>query len=626
MSRQKHNFLRRSASTLVAAAGLFVLTGGSAGLALRSGAGAPPAPVWPDLSYPAPLTGGGERDAAVIVAIEEYQNSPRLSGAKADAWAWFDYFNKTRGVSGRNITMLLDAEVSVESMREAAARAAGLAGNGGALWFVFIGHGIPDAGSRDGRLEGFDARSSPRGIYARSLSKKELLASLVAGGTGEVVAVFDTCSPGKDAPDRGSAADLGLSEPHAAASAAEPRITVLDAGRTGGCAGRGPGTERPAFNYLVLGGLRGWADIDGDKKIAAAEIAEFAAQAFHAAGEGRNGPAAPAGENKAALADSAGEKRPDMSGTVKLKVPAVNSGSVFRAGPAPGASEWERYSAGLPESEKARGASGWVRDTDWDKLSRMLTYAGSDEDKKDLAAAFVRAYGAKVDENPYVVYLLSFLDMALIPAGGFLRGSPEGEGELDEHPRREVSLAAFCIDKHEVTAADYKKFAAASGRTMPEQPLWSTDHHPVVNVDWNAASDYCAWAGKRLPAEAEWEKAARGGADTKYSFGGDESKLGDYAWYHVNSGGQSHPVGLKNPNQYGVYDMAGNVWEWTADRYGVNYYRTAPSENPKGPDSGAQRVLRGGSWNFFDISQRPGDRAGDSPSSKSERGGFRCAF
>jgi formylglycine-generating enzyme required for sulfatase activity len=129
-----------------------------------------------------------------------------------------------------------------------------------------------------------------------------------------------------------------------------------------------------------------------------------------------------------------------------------------------------------------------------------------------------------------------------------------------------------------------------------------------------------------MPTEAEWEKAARAGAVTRYSFGDDERELGEYAWYHVNSGGQSHPVGLKKSNQYGVYDMAGNVWEWVADRYGVNYYKTAPPENPKGPGSGPQRVLRGGSWNFFDVSQRPGDRASDFPSARSQRGGFRCAF
>ena len=85
-------------------------------------------------------------------------------------------------------------------------------------------------------------------------------------------------------------------------------------------------------------------------------------------------------------------------------------------------------------------------------------------------------------------------------------------------------------------------------------------------------------------------------------------------------------MGLKKPNQYGLYDMSGNVWEWVADRYGKNYYKKAPTENPKGPGSGSQRVQRGGSWNFFDVNPRPGDRGSDTPSSKSSRGGFRCAF
>ena len=607
--RRKHNILSRTALTAAAAAALFAATGGSVLFALM---GAGRAALWPDISNPAAPAGGGGQDAAVIVAIEGYKSLPRLSGANANAWAWFDYFNKTRGVPGSNIIMLLDAEGSVESMKDAAARSAGLAGTGGTLWFIFIGYGGQDAAAREALLA-VGAQRTGRGVYAHGLPQKELLASLSAGKAGAVAAVFDACSPGDDAGGRQTDSGSKPADGKRSVAVLDPRVTVLAAGRGGECAAGLPGAARPALSYLALGGLRGWADADGDKRVTAAEIREFAAQAFTAAGPGLERFPTLAGGSRTVLGISAGENGPEMDKMGKTESPVVNSGLIFRAGVPPAVRQGMETRA-------------WTRDTDWNKLSRMLAYAAGEGEKKRLAAAFVKAHGTIADEDPYVVYLLPFLDMALIPAGGFFMGSPDREGGADESPRREVYLDAFCIDKREVTLADYKAFSASYGRPMPEQPLWSGSTYPVVSVDWDDASAYCEWAGKRLPTEAEWEKAARGGAVTRYSFGDDESKLEEYAWYHANSGGQSHPVGLKRPNQYGVYDMAGNVWEWTADRYGINYYKAAPSENPKGPGSGPQRVLRGGSWNFFDVSCRPGDRGSDFPSSRSPRGGFRCVF
>lgn len=606
---KKNVIPKKAALAVAAAAALFMANSWSALFALR---GAGRSEVWPDISAPASPVGGGGRDAAVIVAIEEAPKLPRLSGANANAWAWFDYFNKTRGVPGVNIIMLLEAEGSAQSIKEAAARAAGLAGPDGTLWLIFIGRGGRDATAMDTLLY-WEGQRTGTGVYAAGITQKELLTSLAASKAGAVAAIFDACFPGKDA---------GGLEPASGAKAAnykktitlpDARFTVLASGMGEECAGRLPGAERPALSYLALGGLRGWADTNGDKEITASELQHFILQAFPSAVQGREIFQAIAGGTRTVLGLSAGEKGPDMSNMVKTASPVVNSGLTFKAGVQPA----------VPQGMDARA---WTRDTDWNKLSRMLFYAAGEGEKKILASAFVRAHGTIADENPYVVYLLPFLNMAMIPSGGFFMGSPGNEGGPDESPRREVYLDAFCIDKHEVTEAAYKEFSAATGRQMPEQPTWSASTYPVVNIDWDSAAAYCEAAGKRLPTEAEWEKAARGGAITRYSFGDDEKGLDDYAWYHANSGGQSHPVGLKKPNQYGVYDMAGNVWEWVADRYGANYYKTAPAENPKGPGSGQQRVLRGGSWNFFDVSPRPGDRASDFPSSRSQRGGFRCAF
>jgi len=216
-------------------------------------------------------------------------------------------------------------------------------------------------------------------------------------------------------------------------------------------------------------------------------------------------------------------------------------------------------------------------------------------------------------------------DMALIPAGAFLMGSPENQGEPDEHPRHQVYLEAFFMDQKLVTVAQYKSFAAATNRPMHPRPAWNQDDHPMVYVSWDDAAAYCAWAGKRLPTEAEWEKAARGGTQTAFSFGDDETRIGDYAWYIDNSGGATRSVGTKKPNQYGLYDMIGNVDEWVSDRYGEDYYRDSPPRDPQGPASGGARVLRGGAWGSTAYYCRSANRYSGDPQLGYDLRGFRCA-
>ncbi|MBI5245270.1 MAG: SUMF1/EgtB/PvdO family nonheme iron enzyme [Elusimicrobia bacterium] len=216
-------------------------------------------------------------------------------------------------------------------------------------------------------------------------------------------------------------------------------------------------------------------------------------------------------------------------------------------------------------------------------------------------------------------------EMALIPAGEFIMGSPEGEGAPNEHPRHKVYLDAFHMDKYDVTVAEYREFTQAVGRQMRLQPYWNKDNQPVVNVDSNDARLYCEWAGKRLPTEAEWEKAARGGTDKRYGAADSERELGDYAWFQVNSSSQTHPVGQKNPNAYGLFDMNGNVWQWTADWYDENYFTKSPAGNPQGPPSGKFRALHGGAWSSGSISLRPADRNALFADYWMDDIGFRCA-
>ncbi len=231
--------------------------------------------------------------------------------------------------------------------------------------------------------------------------------------------------------------------------------------------------------------------------------------------------------------------------------------------------------------------------------------------------------------------------MVLIPAGEFQMGSTNGA--RDEKPVHTVHLDAYYIDKHEVTVGEYKKFLNATGhRVLPDSVFRCspTDQHPVVGVSWHDAMAYAKWAGKRLPTEAEWEKAARGELiGQKYPWGNaiDTKK----ANYNKNTKSGKHdeqttPIGKYPANAYGLHDMSGNVSEWCLDAYQKNYYANSPQRNPiAGPenlnqivnnfkDIATRRVVRGGSWSFNAKSVRVANRMGEKPSLLSSDVGFRC--
>ncbi len=241
-------------------------------------------------------------------------------------------------------------------------------------------------------------------------------------------------------------------------------------------------------------------------------------------------------------------------------------------------------------------------------------------------------------------------DMVPIPAGWFLMGSDKKVDRLayfTELPQRKVYLDAYAIDKYEVTTVQFLKFVLATDRS----PLidWRYDggnfqesmaSHPVMHVSWFDADAYCRWAGKRLPTEAEWEKAARGEDGRIYPWGNQPAGL---SRSNFGRSGLSGPVRdrperlmLYPPiisvdkydnalSPYGLYQMVGNVAEWVADWYDKDYYKSAPEKNPTGPTKGTQRAFRGGGWIDSTPTVRAAQRNGTDPDTKMNWLGFRCA-
>jgi len=308
-------------------------------------------------------------------------------------------------------------------------------------------------------------------------------------------------------------------------------------------------------------------------------------------------------------------------------------------------------------------ARSLMRQRSWKKatasLNKVLALKPDDAEAMRLLAEA----RSKLPPDPTLTLNLGggvTMEMVYIKPGVFMMGGtedPKINQQGIEKPKHEVAITrGFYIGRYEVTrgqfaafvkATSYKTDAERGGLASARHPdgMWrdtagvnwldpkfftQTDDRPVMAVSWNDAKAFCGWAAAktrrevRLPAEAEWEFACRAGSTTRYCFGDHDGGLGEFAWCRDNSGMQTHPVGQKKPNALGLYDMHGNVWERVADWYDAGYYAKSPRENPAGPDSGRDRLRRGGGWYGNGDRCRSATRLRGAPSQRNTDGGFRA--
>ena len=614
---------------------------------------------WPDIDSPLRTGASAPADAAVVIGIEDYPFLTKVPYARRDADAFYDYLAYTRGVPSANLHRLNggDRNQMETALREAAAEVQ----SGGVLWVYFAGHGGGDPATGDRLLVGDTAKNDAASFATGSLSVEDV--KRIAGtGAGEVMLVIDACYNGLGR-DGGQYGDTRFAIPPDAPTATRG-VTEWSAAAPTQLASPLHEVDHGAFTYFVVGALRGWADGElgqgRDGAVSLEEARMFVQQALRSVGVRDQTPEMNHASGLDALS-SGGEPSPDLRAL-------SNSYEVVGAIKSSGGdddllADVSDITRTLKEAERLKVQLEAAREVGLDEAERTLrsqatrTWTALGELRAlggQAAVAKVEAFVTRYDSaeaewvDPEGAWTRRVTIAEVQEARLWLNNDSAGEisagqsgyamvkvepglftmgqsaQSADAKPAHEVELSRpFWIGKAEVTQGLYRQ-------VMGENPSKNSrcgDSCPVDRVSWLDAAAFAntlseregletcytlgassvSWPrgldcqGYRLPTEAEWEYAARADEGRAYS-GADEHDA--VAWVAENSGGQPHPVSLKRPNAWGIYDMSGNVWEWVWDRYSDSYYKSSPGMNPTGPTSGDERVNRGGSWSYDEASAR----------------------
>ncbi len=530
---------------------------------------------------------------ALIIGIDQYQHVPKLQSAVKDAQAVREVLVQRYGFGRDHVLELINGQATREGIENALYQVRKKTGTNDSVFIYYAGHGQIDQEDQIGYWVPVEGKAQSPGTFISNARIRDEIGRMKAK---HVYLVADSCfsgtlfASGRALPPLNDkffqrlyanksrwGLTSGMNEP------------VTDQGKDG----------HSMFAYFFLKLLKE----NEDPYLVPSHIYDQIAPLI-----GRNTDQQPRSEPL----QNAG----DEGGQFVFRLASISGGPL----PSP-----------PPRAGEGRvGVGGGAPSEDVALLKKRLEelegkLAKPPEPPKPVEEARARPYGQPRQMAKEIVGK-DGAALLLVPGGEFTMGSGSAT--------RQVHVDAFYMDKYEVTAARYEKFLKSAARREPDN--WSSikfpqeADRPVTGVDWGDAGAYCRWAGKRLPTEAEWEKAARGTDGRLYPWGNDppNPKLANYKQEQsYSSSGSVTEVGSyeagKSP--YGLYDMAGNVWEWVTDWYDDDYYRNGPARNPPGPANGDEKVVRGGSWSFQAQSLLTVSRLWFAPTMRAGFVGFRCA-